>query len=118
VALALLVWGASCSSSSNSSTDPTTGAGGSKAPIAVDLTAAGCAPSTLQVDAGTIELLLSNRTSSQATRFQITNGDGRVIADVSNVLGGLTRTVKAKLDEGSYTMTCGSNAGQIIASAP
>ncbi|MBA4182114.1 MAG: hypothetical protein C0506_16130 [Anaerolinea sp.] len=82
------------------------GSGGTTAPgpIAVTLTEGGCEPTSLSLSPGRVTFVVQNR-NSPVTSFSILSGE-RPIAQVNNVLGGLTRNLVVDLKLGTYTMRC------------
>lgn len=92
--------------------------GGSDAPtgstpnptVYISLTDSGCQPSHVDLHAGDVTFMVSNPRSSRVQSFAIlAQGQSNPLAQVTNVLGGLTRQLEADLQPGSYTLRCRQN---------
>ena len=92
--------------------------GGSGAPtgstpnptVYISLTDSGCQPSHVDLHAGDVPFMVSNPRSSRVQSFAIlAQGQSNPLAQVTNVLGGLTRQLEADLQPGSYTLRCRQN---------
>lgn len=85
--------------------------------IQVNLTEAGCSPSTVNAFTGPARFVIQNPASSGTNSFELRSGN-QVVFSVSNVLGGLSRGGTITLEAGTYTMRCaggGTDAsGQVI----
>lgn len=88
-------------------------------PVAnVTVTAEGCEPMTLTVAPGKTRFMIKN-TSQRAVEWEILKGV-YVVEERENIAPGFTQKLTAKLEPGSYEMTCGllSNPrGKLIVSA-
>lgn len=73
--------------------------------IEIALSDAGCSPKDLVLDAGNTRFLVGNAGSSVVTSFRIERG-GATIAQVSNIIGGLARSLEVRLEPGTYAMSC------------
>lgn len=75
-------------------------------PVAnVTVTAEGCEPMTLTVDPGKTRFMIKN-TSQRAVEWEILKGV-YVVEERENIAPGFTQKLTAKLEPGSYEMTCG-----------
>ena len=97
------------------SSAPSTGAAPSSASptdhtVHIALSDTGCQPSVVQLGAGPVTFVVSNPRSSRVQSFGIIAvGQSNPLAQVTNVLGGLTRNLDADLAPGTYIMRCKQN---------
>lgn len=89
------------------------GGSGGSAPaqtVRISLSDSGCQPSHVDLHAGAVTFVVSNPRSSRVQSFAIlAQGRSNPLAQVTNVLGGLTRELDADLQPGAYTLRCRQN---------
>ena len=74
--------------------------------IDVSSTAKACELSATTAKAGTVAFAVTNDGSAE-TEFYVKSKDGKkIIGEVEDIGPGVTRTLKATLDEGTYTTSC------------
>lgn len=78
--------------------------------VRISLTDSGCQPTHVDLHAGAVTFVVSNPRSSRVQSFAIlAQGQSNPLAQVTNVLGGLTRELDADLQPGAYTLRCRQN---------
>ncbi|MEO6607425.1 MAG: iron uptake system protein EfeO [Aestuariivirga sp.] len=75
------------------------------APTEITITDKGCEPSSVKLAAGPVAFKIINK-SSRALEWEVLSGVNLVF-ERENILPGFTQDIKAKLDPGTYQMTCG-----------
>ncbi|MGH2633269.1 MAG: hypothetical protein ACRDG3_07650 [Tepidiformaceae bacterium] len=90
------------------------GGGGGSAPdqhVSVSLSDSGCTPSSFSLTTGTVVFKVSNVHSTKVDTFSLYRGT-QLVAQVTNILGGLSRELTTDLAIGDYTVQCsGGGAG-------
>ncbi|WP_210493528.1 iron uptake system protein EfeO [Patulibacter sp. SYSU D01012] len=81
------------------------GAGGGTT-LKVELTDAGCTPTTLKAPAGKVVLEASNPGTSKTTEVELKNRDGIILGERENLTPGLSGDFSLKLDPGEYVVYC------------
>lgn len=71
----------------------------------MNLTEAGCSPSTVNASPGPARFVIQNPASSGTNSFELRSGD-QVVFSVNNVLGGISRGGTITLEAGTYDMRC------------
>lgn len=83
------------------------GAGaGSGTTLKVELTDAGCTPTTLKAPAGKVVVEASNSGTSKTTEVELKNADGIILGERENLTPGLSGDFSLKLDPGEYVVYC------------
>jgi iron uptake system component EfeO len=87
--------------------DASGGAGGAGATnLKVELTDAGCTPSTLTAPAGKVRFEAVNNGTSKTTEVELKNADGIILGERENLTPGLSGDFSLQLDPGEYVVYC------------
>ena len=73
--------------------------------VDVAITDEGCEPASLKLASGPTTFVVTNRDASRSTEYEVVQG-GRILAEVENVTGGLTKRFSLTLQPGRYTLRC------------
>ena len=102
---------AACGSSS-SGTSPQSGgssgasaAAGDKKTVAIEITEAGCAPTTTEYPAGPLTFDIKNKDATGVSELELLNGS-RIIGEKENLAPGFSGTFSLELTAGDYTIYC------------
>jgi iron uptake system component EfeO len=89
------------------------------APVVITITDKGCEPADVKLPAGEVAFKIVNK-SSRAIEWEVLSGVNMMF-ERENILPGFTQDIKAKLEPGSYQMTCGvrnNPQGTVVAEGP
>lgn len=105
--LGLVIAASACEGGSSG---PSSGVSTPAQTVRISLTDSGCQPAHVDLHAGAVTFVVSNPRSSRVQSFAIlAQGQSNPLAQVTNVLGGLTRELDADLQPGAYTLRCHQN---------
>jgi iron uptake system component EfeO len=82
------------------------GAGSGATNLQVELTDAGCTPSTLTAPAGKVRFEAVNNGTSKTTEVELKNADGIILGERENLTPGLSGDFSLQLDPGEYVVYC------------